>query len=116
MNIDDWLIKFKTNWEDKNIDDVMSLFSVDVVYYETPFKRLNSLDEVREEWAAIENQDKIDLNYNLFSSDGNKYTIQWDLKYYNKEKQKHFSGVYLIKLNEMGLCYEFWHYCEEDFN
>ncbi len=41
MNINDWLNKFKNSWEGKKIDDVLSLFSTDVVYYETPFHELN---------------------------------------------------------------------------
>ena len=115
MNINDWLNKFKSSWENKNINDVLSLFSADVIYYETPFHRLNGLDEIKKEWAVIVEQNEIDLSYVVFSKDGDKYTIQWDLKYFDKEKkQLHFSGVYLIKLNEMGLCNDFRHYCERD--
>ena len=115
MNINDWLGKFKCGWEEKNVDKILSLFSGDVVYYETPFHKLSGLDEIKKEWAVIMNQNEIDLSYNVFSKDNNKYTVKWDLKYYDKEKnQFHFSGVYLIKLNEMGLCDEFLHYCEKD--
>ncbi|HAV11371.1 MAG TPA: hypothetical protein DCX32_02400 [Candidatus Moranbacteria bacterium] len=114
MNINNWLNKFKCGWEGKNIDDVLSLFSADVVYYETPFHKLNGLDEIKKEWVAIMDQNEIDLSYEVFSKDDNKYAVQWDLKYSDKEKnQLHFSGVYLIKLNEMGLCNEFRHYCEK---
>lgn len=115
MDINDWLKKFKNSWENKNINDVLSLFSSNVLYYETPFHKLNNLDEIKKEWAVIMDQNKINLNYSIFSKDNNKYTIQWDLKYFNKKKnQLHFSGIYLIKLNEMGLCDEFRHYCEKN--
>ncbi|NVP18184.1 nuclear transport factor 2 family protein [Candidatus Gracilibacteria bacterium] len=115
MNINDWLNKFKYSWENKNIDDVLLLFSANVIYYETPFHKLNGLDEIKKEWLAILDQNEIDLRYSVFSIDDNKYTIQWDLKYFSKDgNQFHFSGVYLIKLNEMGLCDEFRHYCEKD--
>ena len=115
MNIDDWLNKFKYARENKNINDVLLLFSADIIYYETPFHKLNDLNEIKNEWGVIIDQNEIDLKYSVFSKDENKYTIQWDLKYFNKDgNQFHFSGVYLIKLNEIGLCYEFIHYCEKN--
>ncbi|MFA6383101.1 MAG: nuclear transport factor 2 family protein [Parcubacteria group bacterium] len=115
MDINDWLNKFKSSWENKSIDDVLSLFSTDVVYHETPFRKLMGLDEIGKEWAVIMDQNEIELNYEVYSKDNDKYTIQWDLKYINKEnKQEHFKGIYLVKLNEAGLCNEFWHYCENN--
>ena len=113
--INDWLNKFKFSWENKNIDDVLSLYLANVIYYETPFHKLKSLDEIKKEWEVIRDQNEIDLKYNVFSKDDNKYTVQWDLRYLSKDGNRfHFSGVYLITLNEMGLCEEFRHYCEKD--
>lgn len=115
MDINDWLNKFKYGWVSKNINDVLLLFSADVVYYETPFHKLSGLDEIKKEWSAIMDQNEIDLSYDVFSKENNKYTVRWDLKYLDKDKnQFHFSGVYLIKLNKAGLCDEFRHYCEQD--
>ncbi|MDP3982518.1 MAG: nuclear transport factor 2 family protein [bacterium] len=115
MNINEWLSKFKSSWESKNISDILSLFSSDVIYYETPFHKLSGLDEVNKEWEAIKNQHEINLTYSIFSEDVNKYTVKWDLRYSNSEKnQFHFAGVYLIGLNKIGLCDEFHHCCEKD--
>jgi len=47
MNIDDWLNKFKCSWKSKKINDVIALFSTDVIYYENPFHKLNGLDEIK---------------------------------------------------------------------
>lgn len=114
MNINDWLIKFKTSWENKNIEDVLSLFSSDVVYYETPFQKLNGHEEMRKEWSLIQNQNEINLIYNIFSKENDEYTVQWELKYFDEKNiQRHFAGIYLIRLNEIGQCIEFTHYCEE---
>jgi hypothetical protein len=73
------------------------------------------LDEIKKEWAAIIDQNEIDLRYEVFSKDDKKYAVRWDLKYSDKENnQSHFLGVYLIKLDETGLCNEFRQYSEKD--
>lgn len=115
MDINGWLNKFKSSWENKNFKNVLSLFSNDVVYYESPFKKLNGFSEIEKEWATIADQESINLNFIVSTQEDNKYTVQWDLKYSKKEdKSFHYSGVYLIKLNEAGLCDEFRQYCEEE--
>lgn len=117
MNIKEWLDKFKNSREDKNINNVLSLFSSSLVYYENPFYKLTNLDDVKIEWNAILNQNDINLDYDIFSKEENKYTVQWNLEYSNdKWKKFHFSGIYLIILNEEGLCCDFRHYCEQKLN
>ena len=113
MIIEAWLDQFKHGWKNKDVDAVMQLFTPDIIYYETPFRRLSSLDELRKEWGNIVHQQEIDLHFELFSREDDKYAIRWDLKYLNPQEQRmHFGGVYLIKLDENGLCTEFRHYCE----
>lgn len=87
----------------------MSLFSNDVSYWETPFKKLSSFAELRSEWQAIKSQTDIDITFSLFSTIDNTYSIQWDLTYTDRlSSQQHWAGVYLLKLNQVGKCTFFY--------
>jgi len=57
--INNWLKQFKTNWQNHKIQEVLKLFDKNVIYYETPFIKLNNFEELRKEWQAIYNQKKI---------------------------------------------------------
>lgn len=103
--IDTWLQQFKDAWQSHNIDDVSSLFDANVEYWETPFKKLETFDDIRSEWSAIDRQSNIELELSTFSEQSNRHTVKWDLTYTNESnEQKHWSGVYLIGLNEIGKC------------
>lgn len=107
--INNWLKHYKTYWESQDIDGVLSLFSKDVEYGNF-FKTHPNLNSLREEWESIKNQRDINLNYEVFSKEGNKYTVIWDLKYRNPEnKVIHLKGTYLIKLNSNDKCIYFFH-------
>lgn len=108
-----WLKKFKENWQNHNADGVLSLFDKNVIYYETPFVKLDNFEKLAKEWHAINNQNNIILNFEVFSSSDNKHSIIWKLQYDNKENIAYvFSGTYLIELNDNGLCTYFHHSCE----
>ncbi|MFH1364940.1 MAG: nuclear transport factor 2 family protein [Candidatus Aenigmatarchaeota archaeon] len=115
MRINDWLENFKDHWEKHNIKGIISLFAKNVVYYETPFLRLNNLDEVAKEWEVIKHQNNISLNFKGFSSNGNKHSVIWNLRYFDiNKKEQNFAGTYLIELNDEGLCTYFHHSCEKE--
>ncbi len=113
MNINTWLKCFKENWQNHNIKGVLDLFDKNVVYYETPFVKLNDFYSLVKEWETITNQDNIALDFEIFSNINNKYSVIWKLQYKDKENivQK-FAGTYLMKLNEEGKCIYFHHSCE----
>lgn len=105
MTINEWLEKFKEGWLIKNVEEVLSLFSKDVTYYETPFVKVDSYDQLKKEWTAIRDKNDMYLNLKLFSSQENKHTIIWHLRYgMSDNSQRELSGTYLINLNDEGLC------------
>ena len=107
--IESWLKHFEEYWVNHDIVSVSSLFSDDAIYWETPHKKLSSRDEIQNEWSAIKNQFDIRLNTSVYSSQNNRYTVQWDLFYTNESHdEKHWKGVYLIELNESGTCTYFY--------
>ncbi|HAV11540.1 MAG TPA: hypothetical protein DCX32_03275 [Candidatus Moranbacteria bacterium] len=111
--INDWLVQFATAWKTHDIDNVLNLFTDDVEYWETPFDKLSSLDELKSEWESIKNQKNIEVLWEVFSKDEDKYAVKWSLEYTDKNYiEKLFKGVYLIKLNPDNKCDYFFH-CEE---
>ena len=105
MTIEEWLAKFNEAWLSKNIDNVLALFSEDVIYFETPFVKINSYDELRKEWLSIKDQDDLYLDLKLFSSQENRHTVLWSLGYATSpNSSRELSGTYLICLNDEGLC------------
>ena len=112
--IQKWLAEFRDAWKSSNIDSVMTLFTDDVVYYETPSKKLESKKELKEEWKAVREQKNVSLDFEVFSQDKGKFTVQWSLSYQLGGQKKDLKGVYLIKLNENNKCSEFWQYCQNE--
>jgi ketosteroid isomerase-like protein len=111
--IKEWLQEFRENWKNQEVEEVLELFTDDVTYYETPTEKL-SPEELEQEWKEVKQQEDIQLELDLFSSDGNKHTVQWELSYRSKGEKNHLKGIYLIKLNENGKCKEFWQYIQQE--
>lgn len=117
MDIEVWLRKFKECWESHDVQGVLDLFDRDVIYYETPFLRLKDFKEIEREWRAIQSQKDIVLTYEVFSQNGKDYAVIWKLRYINPEnEEKNYSGTYLMRLNDEGLCTFFHHTCEASDN
>jgi hypothetical protein len=112
MKIEDWLERFKKYWESKDLQKLLSLFSDDVVYYETPFVKLKSKEEILKEWQGVLLQDNIKLDYSIFSNDRNKSTVNWELHYSKDNVDNNLKGTYLIELDSDGLCTYFHQTCE----
>jgi hypothetical protein len=107
MDIEKWLNEFSNFWQAKNIDRVLDLFSNDVEYWETPFKKLKSKDEIAKEWQAIMAQENLAITTSLFASESQKHTATWEIVY-DKDNSKHvWAGTYFIELNEKGKCVYF---------
>jgi len=113
MNINSWLETFKSNWKKGNVDQVLELFASDVDYYETPYRKLKN-EELRQVWEGVKNQEDIELDLELYSSDEDKHTVKWHLSYREDGERTDLEGIYLIKLNSEGNCTEFWQYCQQE--
>jgi len=115
MNIEKWLDKFKNGWTGKNIPAIMKLFSDDIEYWETPYKKLVSVKDIKSEWVGIKNQEDIKVNMTVFSKSEqqNTYTVLWNLNYVLNGLTKKWSGIYLIKINSQGKCSYFYQVGEQ---
>lgn len=113
--IDTWLKAFKHAWQNQDIDAVLKLFTDDVEYWENPFKKLASKEDLRNEWDAIRDQSNIALTTAVFSEVSGRFAVTWDLSYENERyEKKHWAGTYLIVLNQAGKCTYFHQAGEED--
>lgn len=112
MMIEQWLEDFHAAWKGHDVPRVMELFTDDVQYYETPFRKIASKLELEKEWQVILNQHDIQVSWDVFcsSADG-KHAVMWELSYVSDVK--HISrGTYLIGLENSGLC-NFFYYTSE---
>lgn len=114
MEISIWLERFEKAWLNKDLRAVINLFSNDVVYFETPFIQLKSSEEILEEWQEVLKTENIEFEYEIFVENQRKGVVNWSLAYDIEEKSVSLKGVYLIKLNEEGLCDYFFQTCESN--
>lgn len=109
-SVEKWLDDFCAAWMNKDVEAATSLFSQDVEYWETPFKKLKSFEELRREWQGVHEQYGIQVHTELFCSDNNHHAVRWKLSYTNKDKvARELAGTYLISLNDEGRCNYFYH-------
>lgn len=113
MDIDKWLEKFINFWIGKDVQGILSLFTDDVIYFETPYLQLKSKEEILSEWEGIKSQDNVGLALTVFSKSENKSSILWDLTYKKNGEKHNFKGTYLIELTQEGKCKYFYQTCEE---
>lgn len=62
-----------------------------------------TIDEIREEWQHVKNENIQKIEVNLLALDGNTIIAQWILKQNNKD----YDGIYEIKFNELNECIYF---------
>ncbi len=114
MTIQNWLDTFFAAWIEHDIDTVLSLFTDTVEYWETPFLRIASIYDLRDEWQYILTQSDITIWHTLFAIQDNKYTVHWHLEYMAPSSQKkEFSWIYLIELDEAWKCFYFFQCWEQ---
>lgn len=111
--MEQWLEKLVDGWKTKDIDQVLSLFSSDVEYWETPYKKLNSITEVQNEWEAIRTQDDIQIETKIIMNQDKTHLVQWKLRYIKEGSLNKWAGLYIIKLNEVDKCSYFYQVGEE---
>lgn len=110
---EEWLNKLKKYWFNKDIESAVSLFTKTIYYQETPFmKPYTTIEEIREEWQHIKNENIQNIEINLLAIDGYTLIAQWILK----QNDKDYDGIYEIKFNESNECIYFksWEMVKED--
>jgi hypothetical protein len=87
MDIQQWLETFIQAWTRNDVDTVLSLFSHEVEYWETPFVKLDTFDRLTDVWRGIRNQKDIAVSIEAYGSSGNAHCIKWNLRYRNTQHE-----------------------------
>ena len=102
--VEQWLQKLKDYWYSKNIEGAVSLFNKTTYYQETPFmKPYTTIEEIREEWQHVKDENIQNIQYNILAIDNNKVIVNWFLKQNDEE----YDGVYEIEFDDELNCIYF---------
>ena len=115
-NVNDWLTRYGTAWQEKNAEAFVELFSPDAVYRWTPFsKPLVGRDElgaaVR---AAIADQRDIRFDFTPLGATASLFIAHWTCEFdrVSSQKRVHLDGIFQLSFDHRGLCQvfrEWWH-------
>ncbi len=104
-----WMDAFGLAWSSKDVDVVMGLFDKDnIEYFESVFNPpLTDWAAVKKLWAVVPaNQKDITFSYDIVLSSKASCVIHWNVSRVllpANEKQL-VDGIFLIRLNNKGLC------------
>ena len=102
--VEEWLQKLKYYWYNKDVERAVSLFNKTTFYQETPFmKPYTTIDEIREEWQHIKDENVQNIEFNILAIDNNKAIVNWILK----QNDENYDGIYEIKFDEKLNCIYF---------
>jgi hypothetical protein len=105
---DEWLEKLGKAWCDLNPEQAVSLFLKDVEYYENVFEKpCNSWEEVFNLWKVIpENQKNVSFEYEVVCIKDDLAVANWKVTrtLIPSNKKQDIDGIFIIKLNNQGLC------------
>lgn len=111
--IGSWLHAFEQAWQTKDFGGIRKLFRDDVEYWETPFRKLETIDAVMNEWRIVRQQSNIEIATKCIAKNDDLHVIEWDLSYDLEGLQK-WRGIYLIRLDMTGQCYYFYQVGEKE--
>lgn len=108
--IENWLEQFKILWLNKNIDDILKLFADDVIYYETPYKKIINKFELQKEWEYIINHEIKKLDFEIFINDKSKNVVKFRYEYILNWNEKMYNWIYLVNLEnwKCNYFYQVW--------
>lgn len=105
---DNWLKKLGRAWVEKNPQIIADICAKNVVYHETPFtKPYKSPEAVKKLWQEVpETQKDIKFDYLILVVTKKFGIAQWQAKFtrIKQNKKAVLDGIFLVKLNNQGLC------------
>ena len=102
---EDWIQGYIKAWTSNKAEDIAALFSVEAEYYTLPFRdAYEGRQAIVDFWIKRDDQpDDWQLEYDWLAVEGDTGVLR-GLSTYDKSV---YSNIWLIKLNEVGRCYEF---------
>jgi hypothetical protein len=107
--VERWFLLLKDIWINKDIENIGTLLSSEFCYYENPFQSpLVSLDEVKNAWKGVSDQDILKLEICTLIDHGNEGCASYEFSYDDAEGNTHDSkGAYYVRLDGQGKAIEF---------
>lgn len=106
-----WLNALGKAWVSKNPDAASKLCSKNVVYYEDPFlPPLKGRDAVKKIWLDVPiSQKDVKFTYEIIATTDDLGVAQWTGSFIRvpENTKAELKGIYLVKLDNEGLCKEF---------
>lgn len=94
-----WCNDLKQFWQSKDIDKIIDLFDKDIIYYETPNTKINSVEEIRKMWEEIKEQNTNDIELRILCVNNNKCIANYILN-----DSISYDMIYEIELNNENKC------------
>lgn len=99
---EEWCNNLKNYWENKEVENIITLFDENVVYYETPKMKISSFNEVKKIWEEIKNQNTDKIDFKILCVDNNKCIANYIL-----DDEISYDMIYEIVLNNENKCIYF---------
>lgn len=71
----EWSNNLKRYWENKELNKIISLFDSNISYYKNTTVRLCTIEEIKEEWQEILNEDYKRLDFNIIMQDDKAFIL-----------------------------------------
>ena len=115
-HLDKWLTTYKKAWETLDPTLIITLFSDNTFYFETPFHLpITNTSALYDYWAfAPTYQTQVNFYYEIIGIKGMRGFCKWKSVFFQFTTNEMVSmdGIFEIKFNEEGVCSvfrEWWH-------
>lgn len=109
-----WLEDYKQAWESRDPDLIVTLFTPDAPYYETPFsKPALGREGIRHYWQeGVVPQREVRFQYHLLAVVEQQAFVRWQSRFHLDAEERQLDGIFLLTFAPDGLCSElreWWH-------
>lgn len=103
-NAELWLNTLQDYWFNKDIENVMTLFTKTIYYQESPFLTpFTTYKEIQNEWQNIKEQNIEKIEFTILAIEDYTVIVNW----YFKTDIEEYDGIYEIKFNHNNECVYF---------
>jgi uncharacterized protein (TIGR02246 family) len=106
-----WLEGYRSAWEERDPEAVISLFAEDATYQETPFSQpMRGRESIRQYWsrAVVSYQEQIRFGYEVLAITEVSAIAHWWASFVriSSKTQVSLDGVFLLTFDKAGRCQE----------
>jgi hypothetical protein len=86
MTPKEWVNAFRKNWLEKDVDAIVAMFAGNCEYWETPFKKITGLENIRKEWQAVLGMKNISVNCPVILGQNEHVFVNFELEFDGREQ------------------------------